>query len=50
MEDDLRDHIAARTYLGRIGLPMDAANLICFLASEQGEWITGQIIRSRGGA
>jgi len=50
MDDDLRDHIAARTYLGRIGLPTDAANLICFLASEQGEWITGQIIRSRGGA
>ena len=24
MEDDLRDHIAARTYLGRIGLPTDA--------------------------
>ena len=50
MDDDLRAHIAARTYLGRIGLPADAANLICFLASEQGEWITGQIIRSRGGA
>lgn len=50
MPDDLRAAIAARTYLGRIGLPADAANLVCFLASEQGEWITGQMVRSRGGA
>jgi len=50
MADDLRAAIAARTYLGRIGQPADAANLVCFLASEQGEWITGQVVRSRGGA
>lgn len=50
MHDELRAAIAARTYLGRIGLPTDAANLVCFLASEQGEWITGQVVRSRGGA
>jgi 3-oxoacyl-[acyl-carrier protein] reductase len=48
MQDGLRAAIATRTYLGRIGLP--AANLVCFLASEQGEWITGQVVRSRGGA
>lgn len=50
MPDAVRTAIAARTYLGRVGLPTDAANLVCFLASEQGEWITGQVIRSRGGA
>ena len=50
MSDDLHNAIAAKTYLRRIGLPTDAANLVCFLASEQGEWITGQVIRSRGGA
>ena len=50
MPDELRAAIAARTYLGRIGLPADAANLVCFLASEQGEWVTGQVVRSRGGA
>jgi 3-oxoacyl-[acyl-carrier protein] reductase len=50
MADDLRAAIAAHTYLGRIGQPADAANLVCFLASEQGEWITGQVVRSRGGA
>jgi 3-oxoacyl-[acyl-carrier protein] reductase len=50
MHDDLREAIAAKTYLRRIGLPTDAANLVCFLASQQAEWITGQVIRSRGGA
>jgi 3-oxoacyl-[acyl-carrier protein] reductase len=28
---------------------MDAARLIRFLASDDAEWITGQVIRSRGG-
>ncbi|MFO7632365.1 MAG: SDR family oxidoreductase [Caldilinea sp.] len=50
MSDELRENIAAQTYLRRLGLPTDAANLVCFLASEQGEWITGQVLRSRGGA
>lgn len=39
----------AQAPLRRIGLPQDAANLICFLASEQGGWITGQVLHSRGG-
>jgi 3-oxoacyl-[acyl-carrier protein] reductase len=30
-------------------MPVDAARLIRFLASDEAEWITGQIIRSRGG-
>lgn len=46
---DLRRELEAAAPLGRIGLPQDAARLICFLASDQGAWITGQIIRSRGG-
>lgn len=33
----------------RISLPEDTARLVSFLASEEGDWITGQIIRSRGG-
>ena len=33
---------------GRLGQPEDAARLITFLASDAGEWITGQIIHSRG--
>ncbi len=34
--------------LGRLGRPEDAARLILFLASDAGEWITGQTIHSRG--
>ena len=34
---------------GRVGTPQDAARLIRFLASPQAEWITGQVIHSRGG-
>jgi 3-oxoacyl-[acyl-carrier protein] reductase len=34
---------------GRVGQPEDAARIIAFLASPAANWITGQIIRSRGG-
>ncbi|MBB5180554.1 3-oxoacyl-[acyl-carrier protein] reductase [Planomicrobium koreense] len=34
---------------GRLGQPRDAAKLVKFLASEDAEWITGQIIHSEGG-
>ena len=33
---------------GRVGLPVDAANLVGFLVSENGRWITGQTINSEG--
>ncbi len=35
--------------LGRLGQPADAARLVGFLASESAGWITGQLLRSRGG-
>jgi 3-oxoacyl-[acyl-carrier protein] reductase len=39
----------SRYSLGRLGGPEDAARLVAFLASSEADWITGQIIRSRGG-
>lgn len=48
MESDLRTSLLDQSPRGRIGMPDDAARLIAFLASEDSEWITGQIIRSRG--
>lgn len=35
--------------MGRVGTPEDAARLIAFLASPEADWITGQVIHSRGG-
>lgn len=49
MSDELRETLANQTPFGRVGQPMDAARLIRFLASDEGQWITGQLIRSRGG-
>lgn len=45
----LKAEWTARAPLGRVGQPEDAARLICWLASDEAAWITGQIIRSRGG-
>jgi 3-oxoacyl-[acyl-carrier protein] reductase len=39
----------SRTPLGRIGQPKDVANIVAFLASEDGGWITGQVITASGG-
>jgi 3-oxoacyl-[acyl-carrier protein] reductase len=33
----------------RLGTPVDIANTILFLASEEAAWTTGQIIRTSGG-
>jgi 3-oxoacyl-[acyl-carrier protein] reductase len=49
MGEELRQALVKSTPLGRVGEPVDAARLIRFLASDDAEWITGQLIRSRGG-
>lgn len=49
MDDHLKQALLPRFPLGRIGQPEDAARLVAFLASDEAEWITGQVIRSRGG-
>jgi 3-oxoacyl-[acyl-carrier protein] reductase len=35
--------------LGRLGQPADIADVVAFLVSEQGQWITGQNIQACGG-
>jgi 3-oxoacyl-[acyl-carrier protein] reductase len=49
MTDEVRTQLVGQMGMGRVGQPEDAARLIAFLASEAGEWITGQVIHSRGG-
>jgi len=35
--------------LGRVGTPEDIANVVAFLASDEGGWLTGQVIHVNGG-
>jgi NAD(P)-dependent dehydrogenase (short-subunit alcohol dehydrogenase family) len=37
------------TALGRLGQPQDVAEVVAFLVSEAGGWITGQVIDANGG-
>jgi len=46
---ELYAELVAASPTGRLGTPLDAARIILFLASTQAEWVTGQIIHSRGG-
>jgi 3-oxoacyl-[acyl-carrier protein] reductase len=49
MSEEMKQGIVRHFPLGRIGQPEDAARLVSFLASDEGEWITGQTIHSHGG-
>lgn len=49
MSPELMADIEAKALYGRVGAPQDAMRLILFLASAQAEWITGQVLHSRGG-
>lgn len=49
MTPEIQKALLPRFALGRIGQPGDAARLIAFLAGPDAAWITGQILRSRGG-
>lgn len=44
-----RQGLAEETPLQRIGKPEEIANAVCFLASEQASFITGQILAVNGG-
>nr|GEV80442.1 hypothetical protein [Tanacetum cinerariifolium] len=35
--------------LGRLGVPEDVSSLVGFLASDGGEWVNGQVVRTNGG-
>ena len=49
MTEENRADTLNRTPLGRGGRPQDTADLVAFLCSEQGGWISGQLLYSNGG-
>ncbi|WP_083978902.1 SDR family oxidoreductase [Bacillus alveayuensis] len=49
MNEEIKQQLLPKFPFGRIGTPQDAARLIRFLASDEAEWITGQVIHSEGG-
>jgi 3-oxoacyl-[acyl-carrier protein] reductase len=49
LSDDQRTALLGNIPLGRLGAPEDIANLVAFLASEAGAYITGETIHVNGG-
>jgi len=49
IDDNLKNELLTKFPMNRLGQPTDTAKLIAFLASEEAEWITGQVIHSEGG-
>jgi 3-oxoacyl-[acyl-carrier protein] reductase len=47
--DAARDEWAARIPLRRLGTPEDVAAAVCFLASDEASYITGQVLAVNGG-
>ncbi|MFG1810938.1 SDR family oxidoreductase [Streptomyces sp. NPDC049040] len=46
---ELEDHLVGLTALGRLGRAEDVADTVAFLASDDGRWITGQVLDASGG-
>jgi 3-oxoacyl-[acyl-carrier protein] reductase len=44
-----KEALVQRTALRRLGTPEDIAEVVCFLASDSGRWVTGETIQVSGG-
>ena len=49
MDDATRAALLAQQPSGRLGTPDDTARLVRFLVSDDGRWVTGQLVHSDGG-
>jgi len=49
MSPELRGQLLGMQPTGRLGTPADIADTVRFLLSDQGKWITGQLIHCNGG-
>ncbi len=48
-DPDRRERALSRTPLGRLGTPDDVAGVVSFLASDDAQYVTGQLIGIEGG-
>ncbi len=49
MDADTRDGLGSMHPLGRLGTPRDIAALTSFLLSDEGRWVSGQLLHADGG-
>jgi 3-oxoacyl-[acyl-carrier protein] reductase len=49
IDDDLRQALVPEHPLGRLGEPSDIAEVVAFLVSRPGRWISGQLLHADGG-
>lgn len=49
MTSELKEHLDDLAPSGRVSEPRDASNLVRFLLSDDGGWLTAQLLRSDGG-
>jgi 3-oxoacyl-[acyl-carrier protein] reductase len=49
MGEELAGELTRRTPLGRLGTPRDIGDLVAFLCSADGGWVSGQLLHSNGG-
>jgi 3-oxoacyl-[acyl-carrier protein] reductase len=49
LPEKTREALVARIPLGRLGAPEDVASAVCFLASDEAAYITGQVLAVNGG-
>lgn len=47
--EELIERITGMSPFGRLGTPKDIARVVCFLAGQESDWISGQVIRANGG-
>ena len=49
LDEDVRETLATQIPIGRFGTPADVAAAVCFLASDEAAYITGQVLSVNGG-
>jgi tetrahydroxynaphthalene reductase len=49
-DEEVDEYACTWSPLHRVGLPIDIARVVCFLASQDGQWINGKVIGIDGGA